>query len=57
MKKLAVILIAAGGLLSGCVAYDTPIGESDITRGNPNYGTGPYAMDGRAYYNRDGRTY
>ena len=56
MRKLAVILIAAGGLLSACVGYETQ--PSEAYSGNPSYGSGPYyTSDGRAYYNRDGRTY
>src|SRR5512132_4098444 len=56
MRKLAVILIASGGLLSACVGYETQTSEG--YSGNPNYGSGPhYTSDGRAYYNRDGRAY
>lgn len=57
MRKLAVILIASGGLLSACVGYETPATVTYST-GNPSYGSGPYyTSDGRAYYNRDGRAY
>jgi hypothetical protein len=28
MKKLAVVLIAIGGLLSGCIAYEVPARDS-----------------------------
>lgn len=56
MRKLAVILIASGGLLSACVGYETQ--TSEAYSGNPSYGSGPYyTSDGRAYYNRDGRAY
>jgi hypothetical protein len=30
MKKLAVLLIAIGGLLSGCVAYEVPVGDGRV---------------------------
>lgn len=30
MKKLAIVLVAIGGLLSGCVAYEVPYGEGGI---------------------------
>jgi len=58
MKKLAVILIATGSLMSGCVGYVTPTGETAVYGTPHNYGSGPfYTSDGRAYYNRDGRAY
>jgi hypothetical protein len=34
MKKLAVVLIAVGGLLSGCVAYDPGYGGGYGYRGD-----------------------
>lgn len=42
MKKLAVVLIATGGLLSGCVAYD------------PGYRHGGYEYRGHRDRDRDG---
>jgi hypothetical protein len=30
MNKLAILLIAIGGLLSGCVAYEIPSGEGGV---------------------------
>lgn len=45
MKKLSVLLIAIGGLLSGCVAYEVPYRDG-----------GAYYRDGSTYY-RDGGTY
>ncbi len=58
MRKLAVILIATGGLLSACVGYETSPGGNYGYGNSPNYGSGPYyTSDGRAYYNRDGGTY
>lgn len=30
MKKLAIVLIAIGGLLSGCVAYEVPYREGGV---------------------------
>ncbi len=68
MNKTAVILIAVGSLLSGCVAYDTPTGAvgysgsgsyySEDGRLYSNGGSGPYyTSDGRAYYSWEGRNY
>ena len=58
MKKLAVVLIAAAGLASGCVAYETPTSGAYVYGNTPNHGSGPYyTSDGRAYYNRDGRAH
>jgi len=51
MKKLATALIAIGGLLSGCVAYDYPNRD-----GGTYYRDGAYYRDGGTYY-RDGGTY
>jgi hypothetical protein len=42
MKKLALLLVCIGGLLSGCVAYSVPYGDG-----------GAYRGDGRAYRDRD----
>ena len=32
MKKLAIVLIAIGGLLSGCIAYETPGRDRGVYR-------------------------
>ena len=40
MRKLALVLIAVGGLLSACVAYEVPISD------------GRYSSDGRYYGDR-----
>ena len=34
MKKLAILLITVGGLLSGCVAYEDPYRERPAYRGD-----------------------
>ena len=34
MKKLAILLIAIGGLLSGCVAYEIPNRDSGVHHGD-----------------------
>lgn len=34
MKKLAMLLIAIGGLLSGCVAYEVPNSDRGVYRGD-----------------------
>ena len=68
MNKTLTILIAAGSLLSGCVAFDTPTGAVAYSGSGSYYstdgrvyisgGTGPhYTSDGRAYYSRDGHHY
>lgn len=71
MKTIAIALIATGSVLSGCVAYDTPVtrpgyyssgqGATYYTTDGRAYssgGTGPhYTSDGRAYYTRDGNHY
>ncbi len=68
MNRTAVILIAAGSLLSGCVAYETPTGAVGYSGSGSYYstdgrvyvsgGTGPhYTSDGRAYYSREGQHY
>lgn len=69
MNKTALILIAAGSLLSGCVGYETPVGGTSYGSAQGSYystdgrvyvsgGTGPhYTTDGRAYYTRDGNHY
>ncbi len=69
MLKTSLALIAAGGLLAGCVAYDTPVSGTSYGSAPGSYyttdgrlytsgGTGPYyTSDGRAYYTRDGNHY
>jgi hypothetical protein len=52
MNKTAAILIVAGSLLSGCVAYETPAGGAAYGVSGSYYST-----DGRAYYSRDGHNY
>ena len=37
MKKLALLLITIGGLLSGCVAYEDPYRERPAYRGDRDY--------------------
>jgi hypothetical protein len=52
MKKLALLLIVTGSLLSGCVAYEVP-----VTSGGPYYGQRDRDRDGipdRADRDRDG---
>lgn len=34
MKKIAILLLAAGALLSGCIVYDTPHRDSGMHRGD-----------------------
>ena len=34
MKKLAILLIAIGGLLSGCVGYEGPYRDGGVYRGD-----------------------
>lgn len=34
MKKLAIAVIAIGGLLSGCVAYDAPGRNAGVRQGS-----------------------
>ena len=34
MKKLALVLIAIGGLLSGCLAYEVPSRDGGVYRGD-----------------------
>lgn len=38
MKKLAILLIAIGGLLSGCVAYEVPNRDGGVYRGDRDRG-------------------
>ena len=69
MKRTSIALIAAGGLLAGCVAYETPVSGTSYGSVQGSYyttdgriytsgGTGPYyTTDGRAYYSRDGHNY
>ena len=40
MKKLAVLLIAAASLLTGCVVYDTPYRDGGGQRQNRDNGPG-----------------
>jgi hypothetical protein len=46
MKKLAILLLAAATLLSGCVVYDTPHRDGDRR--------GDYGRDGQNRGDRDG---
>lgn len=46
MNKLAILLIAAATLLSGCIVYDTPYRDGDRR--------GDYGRDGQARGDRDG---
>ena len=34
MKNIAILLIAIGGLLSGCVAYEVPNRDGGVYRGD-----------------------
>jgi hypothetical protein len=36
MNKLAIVLIAVGGLLSGCVAYEDSGRDRGVYRGDPD---------------------
>jgi hypothetical protein len=55
MKKLALVLIAGGSLLSGCVAYDTPVAQNDRVY-YPNQYPAQYSSQypGRRDSDRDG---
>ena len=37
MKKLAILLIAIGGVLSGCVAYEVPNRDGGVYRGDRDH--------------------
>lgn len=45
MKKLVVVLIAIGGLLSGCVAYEEPRGDRGASRGDRDRDGVPNRVD------------
>ena len=45
MKKLAILLIAVGGLLSGCVAYEVPYGEGGVRHADRDRTGGPDRVD------------
>ena len=45
MKKLALLLIAIGSLLSGCVAYDAPYRDGAVYRGDRDRDGVPNRMD------------
>jgi hypothetical protein len=45
MKKLAIALIAIGGLLSGCVAYEVPNREGGIQHADRDRDGGPDRVD------------
>jgi hypothetical protein len=45
MKKLAILLIAIGGLLSGCVTHDGPHGDTRDYHGDRAYHHEPYRGD------------
>ena len=45
MKKLAILLIAIGGLLSGCVAYEVPNREGGAYHGDRDRNGAPDHVD------------
>ena len=45
MKKLAILLIAIGGLLSGCVAYETPNRSAAARQGDMDRDGVPNRVD------------
>ncbi len=45
MNKLAVVLIAAGGLLSGCIAYDPPYRNATGHQGDRDRDGAPNRAD------------
>ena len=49
MKKLAILLIAIGSLLAGCVAYEVPYREGGVYRGDRDRD----GMPGRVDRDRD----
>ena len=58
MKKLAIVMIAIAGLLSGCVAYDFANRDGHSYRGDGTYShaySGPSSTGGTNYM--DGRPY
>jgi hypothetical protein len=59
MKKLAVVLMTVTGLLSGCIAYETPYGDRPSYRGDRDrdgmYNRGDRDRDGDGVRNRDDR--
>jgi len=50
MKKLALLLIVLGSLVSGCVAYDTPYRDRGMNRGDREGGHDRMERD----HDRDG---
>jgi hypothetical protein len=59
MKKLAILLIAIGGLLSGCVAYEVPYRDGGVHRADRDRdgvpGRGDRDRDGDGVPNREDR--
>jgi hypothetical protein len=58
MRNLTILLLAAGGLLTGCAAYDVPVTQGGAyyeSRG-PYYSSGPYYGNTSPYYG-DSRYY
>lgn len=52
MRKFALVTLAVGGFLAGCVAYDVPVtqgGAYHESRG-PYYSSGPYYSNTSPYY-------
>lgn len=45
MNKLAILLIAIGGMLSGCVAYEGPYRDGGVHRGDRDRGGVPDRVD------------
>jgi hypothetical protein len=45
MKTLAIVLIAVGSLLSGCIAYDPPNRNSGVYRGDRDRDGVPNRVD------------
>jgi hypothetical protein len=52
MKKIVVLLVAASGLLAGCVYYDEPYRTGYYDSGRGNYYGGPRDRDGDGVANR-----
>ena len=52
MKKLAILLIAIGGLLSGCIAYEVPNREGGVYHRDRDRDRD--GVPNRVYRDRDG---
>ena len=54
MKKFALLLVAIGGLLSGCVAYEAPYRDSGVYRGERGRDRDRDGVPDRMERDRDG---